>query len=233
MNCPKIIANELHNIQSKAERLVHDSKNNHQKYSFVSIDKYYEYIRPLLNVHNLMIIPNEVKSSLSDSGKTLKAIFEFYILHKDGEMWQFPIKRTVYIPFHGAQTCGSALSYADKFIIRTLFKLSTGEEADVEVKENISHEVDDLPSAHFDYSGEPYRLFDNKGRVKQQFTDTRSWRQIIQKQATPVSEMNVMEIKRIYKDINDDQTLTDNAKDKWSEGFAEIGVVLGDVSNEA
>ena len=116
MNCPKIIANELHNIQSKAERLVHDSKNNHQKYSFVGIDKYYEYIRPLLNVHGLMIIPNEVESSLSDSGKTLKAIFEFYILHKDGEMWQFPIKRTVYIPFHGAQTCGSALSYADKFL---------------------------------------------------------------------------------------------------------------------
>lgn len=231
MNCPEKISKSLHDIQNKAQRLVHDSKNTHQKYSFVSIDKYYEYIRPLLNEHHLMIIPNEVESQLSDSGKTLKVIFEFHILHKDGEMWQFPIKRTVYIPFHGAQTCGSALSYADKFIIRTLFKISTGEESDVETKENISHEADDLPSAHFDYSGEPYRLFDNKGRVKQQFTDTRSWRQIIQKQPTPLSELNVMEINRIYKDINDDQTLTDNAKEKWTDGFAEMGIILGEISD--
>jgi hypothetical protein len=41
MNCPKVISNALHQVQSKVTRLVHDSENQFANYHYVSIDAYY------------------------------------------------------------------------------------------------------------------------------------------------------------------------------------------------
>ncbi len=225
--CPAKIAAALFDIQSKIQKLGHDQNNDFQKYGFVSVDKYYDYIRPMLVDAGILIIPTEVESSLSGSGKTLKTVFDFHIMHKDGDVWDFPIQRTVYIPFTGAQSCGSALSYADKFIFRTLFKISTGEDGvDIEPIEVENTDPDFLPSANFDYSGPPYRVFDDKGRAKREFSDSRTWRGVVQKAGTPVSDLNILEVHRIWKDIADDLELTDNAKKKWADGFAELGIEL-------
>ena len=235
MQCPSTISKALFSIQEKIQKVGHDSENDFNKYSFVSVDRYYDYIRPMLNDAGIMIIPTEIESELSNSGKTLKQVFQFHIVHKDGDVWEFPIQRTVYIPFTGAQACGSALSYADKFIFRTLFKISTGEDGvDIEKKEIENKDPDDNPAANFDYSGPPYRVFDAKGNIKKEFTDSRTWRGVVQKMGTPISELNVLEVKRIWADIEHDIELTDNAKKNWCAGFVKMGVdISGDRSDES
>lgn len=133
--CPKVIANSLFQVQCLVGTLGYDSNNEYAKYKYVSIDKYYEKLRPLLNDAGLMIIPDEVESSISEDRKVFKATFQFNILHKDGSVWNYPIRRTIALPFTGAQSCGSALSYAEKIAMRTIFKINSGERDDADMLE--------------------------------------------------------------------------------------------------
>lgn len=229
MNCPTAISNSLFEIQSKVKRLVHDSQNNHQHYKYVSVDAYYEFIRPLLNAAGLMIIPNEEDAGLSPDGKTLKIVFAFTILHKDGDVWDFPIRRTVYLPYHGAQSCGSALSYADKFIMRTLFKIPTGE-YEVEADAKASHDADSFEKVKggqdtqidFNYSGQPYRIFQGDSIVHQ-FNEIRAWGMMIKDSPLVTNQNNQSEIDRIKKDINDDMQLTEKEKEAFMNSLNSLG----------
>ena len=133
--CPKVIANALFQIQSQIGTLGYDSNNEFAKYKYVSIDKYYEKLRPLLNDAGLMIIPDEVHNEISEDRKIFKATYQFTILHKDGAVWTYPIRRTIALPFTGAQSCGSALSYAEKIAMRTIFKINSGERDDADMLE--------------------------------------------------------------------------------------------------
>ena len=233
MNCPKTISAALFQVQNKATRLVHDSENSFQSYKYVSVDRYYEYIRPLLNDAGIMIIPNEVESGLSPDGKTLKLVFEFHILHKDGDVWEFPIRRTVYIPYNGAQAIGSALSYADKFILRTLFKLSTGEEADVE--HEIKQPTVDAdagstvrggqdPVVDFDYAGAPYRVFGGGNEINKTFTAIETWGVQMKKNQHIKTDLNTKEVNRVRGDVKDSQDMTENAKAKMLASIDGLGV---------
>lgn len=133
--CPKVIAQSMFQVQCLVGTLGYDSNNEYAKYKYVSIDKYYEKLRPLLNDAGLMIIPDEVESEISDDRKVFKATFQFTILHKDGAVWTYPIRRTIALPFTGAQSCGSALSYAEKIAMRTIFKINSGERDDADMLE--------------------------------------------------------------------------------------------------
>jgi|TARA_R110000803_G_scaffold93438_3_gene160943 hypothetical protein len=133
LDCPKVIANALFEVQSKIGTLGYDSANSHQKYKYVSIDKYYEKMRPILSEAGIMIIPDETHSELSADRKVFKATYQFTILHKDGAVWDYPIRRTVALQFMGAQSCGSALSYAEKIAMRTIFKINSGEKDDADI----------------------------------------------------------------------------------------------------
>ena len=55
---PKIIK-ALLEVQGRVRRLGHDSENKYASYNYVSIDQYYEKIRPLLTDAGLSIIPTE------------------------------------------------------------------------------------------------------------------------------------------------------------------------------
>lgn len=230
MKCPITISNSLFEIQSKVKRLVHDSENNYQSYKYVSVDAYYEFIRPLLNDAGLMIIPNEEDAGLSPDGKTLKVVLAFTMLHKDGDVWEFPIRRTVYLPYTGAQSCGSALSYADKFIMRTLFKIPTGE-YEAEADEKTSHDADSLQKVRggqdttidFDYSGQPYRIFNGNGSVSQTFNEIRAWGMKIKASNDLGNSNNIQEIERIKRDVNDDMQLTEKEKEAFMNSLNSLG----------
>ena len=144
---PMLIAEEttpLAKVQANVKTMGFDSNNAFAKYKYVSIDKYYDVVRPLLVDAGLMIIPDEEESDISDDRKVYKTRIKFTILHESGEYWDFPIRRTVILPFTGAQSCGSALSYAEKFCMRTLFKMTTGEEdADALAPQDFSALTDD------------------------------------------------------------------------------------------
>lgn len=111
----------------------YDSDNEYAKYKYVSIDKYYEKMRPLMNEAGIMIIPDELESSLSEDRKLYRAVYQFTIIHKDGAVWNFPIRRSITLPFTGAQSAGSALSYVEKIAMRTIFKINSGEKDDADM----------------------------------------------------------------------------------------------------
>jgi len=133
--CPKVIANALFQIQSQIGTLGYDSNNDFAKYKYVSIDKYYEKMRPLMNEAGIMIIPDELESSLSEDRKLYRAVYQFTIIHKDGATWDFPIRRSITLLFTGAQSAGSALSYVEKIAMRTIFKINSGERDDADMLE--------------------------------------------------------------------------------------------------
>jgi len=132
-DCPKIIANALFEIQSQIGTLGYDSDNGYANYKYVSIDKYYEKMRPLMNEAGIMIIPDELESSITDDRKLYRAVYQFTIIHKDGAVWNFPIRRSITLPFTGAQSAGSALSYVEKIAMRTIFKIDSGEKDDADM----------------------------------------------------------------------------------------------------
>ena len=133
--CPKVIANALFQVQTQIGTLGYDSSNDFSKYKYVSIDKYYEKMRPLMNDAGILIIPDELESSLSEDKKLYRAVYQFTIIHKDGAVWNFPIRRSITLPFVGAQSSGIALSYLEKIAMRTIFKINSGERDDADMLE--------------------------------------------------------------------------------------------------
>ena len=131
-DCPKMIANALFQIQGAIDALGYDSDNNFANYRYVSIDKYYQEIRPLMNEAGILIIPDELESSVSDDRKLYRAVYQFTILHKDGAVWNFPIRRSITLPFTGAQSAGSALSYLEKITMRTIFKINSADQDSID-----------------------------------------------------------------------------------------------------
>ena len=131
-DCPKMIANALFQIQGAIDALGYDSDNNFANYRYVSIDKYYQEIRPLMNEAGILIIPDELESSVSDDRKLYRAVYQFTILHKDGAVWNFPIRRSITLPFTGAQSAGSALSYLEKITMRTIFMINSADQDSID-----------------------------------------------------------------------------------------------------
>ncbi len=225
---PREIAAALFKIQTEVTRLVEDSRNEFAKYNYVSIDAYYDAIRPLMNAAGIMLIPTEREAGISPDGKTLKMTIDFDILHKDGHIWSKAIARTVFLPYTGAQSAGSALSYADKFAMRTLFKITTGEHEDEDAKEPRTPASDEADAAaptqiraqepgpvDYEYSGAPYRIFNGDLSIFNSFTDVRVWGKAIKAKmktnATPY-EPNGAEISRVRADVLDQQDMTDRSK---------------------
>lgn len=219
---PAEISEALLSIQRKIpQQLGHDSKNNHQNYGYVSIDKYYQCMRPLLNDEGLIILPQEVTSKMSQDGSTYMVTFEFFIVHESGKMWHFPIRRSVTLKYTGAQTSGMALSYAEKFFMRTVFKMATGE-ADLEQSEPmVSNDADALPQPKtgqpieidYDLDGPPYRVFDHRGAIESSFTDVMTWGVRLkimiddEVKGQEVLQKNLLEMERIERDIEQDEGL--------------------------
>jgi len=232
MKCPKVIAEAMFSVQKQVKKLAHDSKNDFQSYNYVSIDAYYEAVRPWLNQAGLMIIPNEDEAAISPDGKTYKVVFSFIVMHQSGEVWEVPIKRTVYLQYGGAQSCGSALSYAEKFVMRTLFKIPTGEydpEQDQPVREveqtekTVIVDADATSKAKkgqdsvidYDYNDAPFRIFDTSNAVLQAFTEIKPWGMMLKNRLSKNPELyetNRLEIERVIRDVKVDPQLTEKAR---------------------
>lgn len=105
--------------------------NPHGQYKYVSIDKYYEAVGSaaadvgltwLLVQDKFEIHPSVGKSGMIEVG------YRVNLFHESGEQIIDFSYTSVIHPIQGAQTVGSAMSYADKVFQRQLFKVATGEE---------------------------------------------------------------------------------------------------------
>ena len=127
MKMPEAIAKAMTKVSAEVEGLVKDQDNNYAKYKFVSHDQIKMKVGKLMAKHGLIVVANETASDVKD--KALHCEFEFWIYHESGVDYG-PIRRTVQVPATGAQAYGTACSYAQKYFLRDIFQIPTGEQED-------------------------------------------------------------------------------------------------------
>lgn len=101
------------------------NKNEYGKYDYVSIDDYYKEVASIALKNGLGWIVREVSSEIKE--KSILYVYEFDLYSDTGAFSPVVSRLSVVHPIQGAQTSGSALSYAEKLFMRTLFKVRTGE----------------------------------------------------------------------------------------------------------
>lgn len=115
----------------------HQRTDTGAKYAYASIDDFLGHVRGHCADAGLFIIPNEARDAETQEvtkrdGKSTvmwNARFAFTLVHQDGEAYG-PIYKGVTVPATGAQSAGSAQSYALKQFLRGLFLIPTGDNDD-------------------------------------------------------------------------------------------------------
>ena len=150
----------------------------------------------------------------------------------------------------GARSRVAALSYADKFIMRTLFKISTGEvdlsnsiaEEEVEKTAKDSHDADSMNKKKatenkkivFNFAGAPFRIFNREGAIHQTYTDLQTWGNVVERihKKNAVCSSLKQEISRVQPDI-DKHDITPAAKQKMHILFNEILEISNEPKQES
>lgn len=107
------------------------------KYEYASIDDFIQHVREHCAEAGLAIIPDEARDAETREITTSKgkaavmwsARFAFTLIHESGESYG-PIFKGVEVQHTGAQSAGSAQSYALKQFMRGLFLIPTGDADD-------------------------------------------------------------------------------------------------------
>lgn len=144
------IAAAMMKIAQAVPQLGKADRNAFAKYNYVSIDKYYETIAKLSAANGIMWQPREISTVVErEIGKdgALRITYAFDLYHESGDSIEEFAKFTILHPIQGAQTAGSALSYADKLFMRSAFKVVTGESDadasdpdDLKIKEKVKEQ---------------------------------------------------------------------------------------------
>jgi|TARA_E500000305_G_C3997885_1_gene225601 hypothetical protein len=130
---PKNIATAINNVMTTLNKpLNKDAKNDYQNYSYTSIDGFLKEVQPACAKAGLIIIPHEKSCEVSQTGKSLSVVYEYILIHKEGDTWNFPTTKHIIVPFGSGTAMGTAQSYALKQFMRSLFQLSTGEKDDLD-----------------------------------------------------------------------------------------------------
>jgi len=136
---PPAIAKAVVKVMSEIGTLAKENKRDDfgAKYEYASIDDFIEHVREHCSTAGLAIIPDEARDAETREITTSKgkpavmwnARFAFTLIHADGESYG-PIYKGVEVQHTGAQSAGSAQSYALKQLMRGLFLIPTGDKDD-------------------------------------------------------------------------------------------------------
>lgn len=122
------------------KRLAKDSRNVEQKYNFASVDDFLSMTGPICAAHGIIVCMDEDEviefERQGKYGQTfwLRLRFVITVCHISGESMP-PVRRTVEVIRTGAQSFGSAQSYALKQFLRVLFQIPTGDNEDADYAE--------------------------------------------------------------------------------------------------
>lgn len=132
----------------------HERNDSGAKYDYASIDDFIQHVRGHCAEAGLAIIPDEARDAethevTTKSGKSMvmwDARFAFILVHESGASYG-PIYKGVAVMHSGAQSAGSAQSYALKQFMRGLFLIPTGDADDpdkggVEITGKGEHQTD-------------------------------------------------------------------------------------------
>lgn len=135
--CPKEIASAIIAVKKQVKQLGSDEKNDHGGYRYVSVDKFYERIGPMMAEAGLALLIDETETEVrvtetTDRSGTIRrtpwlfAQYSLAFMHEGGET-SAPMRRSLAMPITGPQSYGAAQSYVEKQFLRQVFKIPTGE----------------------------------------------------------------------------------------------------------
>lgn len=130
LSMPKSVASGVVAVTRGVNTLYRSERNNFAEYNYVSVDSFYEALGPLMAEAGIFDIINEVRSS-TDKG-FLYCEYEIFLVSAEGEMYG-PIRTNVTVKAQGPQAYASAKSYAEKYFLRQIFKVPTGEKVDADM----------------------------------------------------------------------------------------------------
>ena len=125
------IAKAIVAVTSEVNSLAKGVKNQHGGYNYVPIDNYYAEVGKVAAKHGLTwvlkVVSFEHLPNLGKSG-AINFTYNVDIFHSSGDEKPNFTSLNILHPIQGAQSAGSAMSYADKIFMRQLFKVETGEQ---------------------------------------------------------------------------------------------------------
>lgn len=188
--------------------------NPHGGYNYVSIDKFYETVARAANENGLNWTLREVQFEVMPGiGKTgaVRISYEVDLLHESG--WKIPAFSQVSVihPIQGAQTVGSAMSYADKIFMRQTFKVATGEK-DIDADETDNRALDLGPATKPAPKSRPVSVD----------IDPPTPANDAPKIEVPGEEGNWDAVEEIFKNFIPSCHTTDQLKDFWGENLKAI-----------
>ena len=181
--------------------VVKADKNAHGNYNFASIDGFLGGCKQPCAENGLHPQINTLSyAPFAGNNNKQWATYEYeiHMAHESGEETA-PVKTFVSLPITGAQTSGSAQSYALKQYLRGLFLIQTGEVDDPDFKATIELE---LPNAESQDTGDElsYDLDALETKI-QQFTSLvglNAWIGEINPMLTEMSKVNPKDWERFY-----------------------------------
>lgn len=119
-------------------KLGKENQNTFDNYKFTSVDDFLAATSKACSDNGLVVLQDEVSREVitktnkqNQSTQWLLFDFTFEVFHESGD--RLPaVKRSVAVPFTGAQSFGSGQSYALKQFMRSLFQIATGDQDDAD-----------------------------------------------------------------------------------------------------
>ena len=126
-------------------------RNKFDGYDFASIDKFLMLVNPICGRNGLFPIVSQREVEFYDNvnskgGKSVWArfFFDITLFHSSGENIG-PFNMMVCVPMNGAQTSGSAQSYALKQFFRSTLMIPTGDKDDADLMGTEAHHRQETP----------------------------------------------------------------------------------------
>lgn len=134
LTMPKSVAARVVKVGQNVKKLHRDRHNEFAKYNYTSVDSFYEALGPIMAEAGLFVVLDEA-SVMAEKG-FLISNYEIYLISEEGDSYG-PMRRQVTVKATGPQSYASAQSYAEKYFLRQLFKVPTGE-ADADAHEKVT-----------------------------------------------------------------------------------------------
>ena len=192
---PPEIAKAIKQVAESVEGLIADQDNKFANYRFVSHDQIKAKAGKLMAKFGLIIVADEVSSEVRE--KSLHCEYAFWIYHESGNEYG-PIRRTVQVSASGAQAYGSAASYAQKYFIRDLFQIPTGEQdADNDQK----HPLPESPKVKAEESSSLMLMMEESLEKCKNIKELEAWRDDNVKEKQKLVITDQAKITKRFKDL--------------------------------
>ena len=145
---PPEIAKAVVKVMGEVKKLGKDDTNKHGGYKYVSVDQFFDQVGKLMAEAGIFVLVHEADSNIdvretTDSyGKQkasawLSTAYDVFLVHESGVM-HGPLRRHQQVSATGPQSYGASEAYVEKYFLRNLFKIPTGEaDADADAQDGL------------------------------------------------------------------------------------------------